>query len=39
MDTDEHLMFGDSGIAHVFIDPLDLENRQFEKAYFYWDCC
>jgi uncharacterized protein YwqG len=39
MDTDEHLMFGDSGIAHVFINPSDLERRQFEKAYFYWDCC
>lgn len=39
MDTDEHMMFGDSGIAHVFIDPLDLEKRKFEKAWFYWDCC
>lgn len=39
IDTDEHIMFGDSGVAHVFISPEALANQQFDRAYFYWDCC
>ena len=39
IDTDEEIMFGDSGVAHVFISPEALKNRQFEHAYFQWDCC
>lgn len=39
IDTDENVMFGDSGIAHVFINKADLVNKNFENAYFYWDCC
>lgn len=39
IDTDEHIMFGDSGIAHLFISPENLRKRNFEKSYFYWDCC
>lgn len=39
IDTDEHIMFGDAGIAHVFIHPDDLAAKKFENAYFYWDCC
>lgn len=39
IDTDEQIMFGDSGVANVFIKPDDLANKRFEKAYFNWDCC
>lgn len=39
IDTDEHIMFGDSGVAHVFINEADLREKRFENAYFYWDCC
>ena len=39
IDTDQQIMFGDSGIAHVFINPDDLAVGRFENAYFYWDCC
>ncbi|MCB2379480.1 DUF1963 domain-containing protein [Hymenobacter sp. BT635] len=39
IDTDEQIMFGDSGVAHFFIAPQALQNGEFNKAYFYWDCC
>ncbi|TGE28356.1 YwqG family protein [Hymenobacter metallicola] len=39
IDLDEHIMFGDSGVAHFFISAQALQNREFDKAYFYWDCC
>lgn len=39
IDVDEEIMFGDSGVAHFFIAEQDLRNREFNKAYFYWDCC
>lgn len=39
IDTDEEIMFGDSGVANFFINKEDLINRKFEKAYFTWDCC
>ncbi|WP_027386365.1 YwqG family protein [Chryseobacterium gregarium] len=39
IDTDEEIMFGDSGVANFFINPEDLKNRTFEKAWFNWDCC
>lgn len=39
LDTDEEMMFGDSGVAHLFISPEALAARQFDQAYFYWDCC
>lgn len=39
IDTDEEIMFGDSGIGHIFISPDDLVRKDFGKAYFYWDCC
>ena len=39
IDTDEQIMFGDSGVANIFIHPDDLANKRFEKAYFNWDCC
>ena len=39
IDTDEHIMFGDSGIGHIFISKENLIKKDFSKAYFYWDCC
>ncbi len=39
IDTDHEIMFGDSGVGNFFINNQDLANKNFEKAYFYWDCC
>lgn len=39
IDVDDYIMFGDSGIGHIFINPEDLKAEKFENAYFYWDCC
>ncbi|MDN3673803.1 DUF1963 domain-containing protein [Flavobacterium branchiarum] len=39
IDTDDEIMFGDSGVANFFINKEDLINQNFEKAYFNWDCC
>jgi len=39
IDVDDEIMFGDSGLGHLFIAPKDLASKSFEKAYFYWDCC
>ncbi|WP_294282404.1 DUF1963 domain-containing protein [uncultured Chryseobacterium sp.] len=38
IDTDDEIMFGDSGVAHLFINPKDLVDKKFEKAWFNWDC-
>lgn len=39
IDTDDEIMFGDSGVANIFLNIEDLKNRKFENAYFNWDCC
>ncbi len=39
IDSDEQIMWGDSGIANIFISKEDLANRDFAKAWFNWDCC
>ncbi|MBO0357940.1 DUF1963 domain-containing protein [Hymenobacter sp. BT186] len=39
IDIDQQIMFGDSGVAHFFIDEQALKEGRFEEAYFYWDCC
>ncbi|WP_353777581.1 DUF1963 domain-containing protein [Winogradskyella sp. 3972H.M.0a.05] len=39
IDVDDHIMFGDSGLAHIFISKDNLIKKDFSKAYFYWDCC
>jgi uncharacterized protein YwqG len=39
IDTDNEIMFGDSGVANVFINEDDLKKKKFDKAYFNWDCC
>ena len=39
IDSDDQIIFGDVGVAHFFINADDLRNKNFEKAYFQWDCC
>ena len=39
IDVDDHIMFGDSGLGHIFISEQNLIKKDFSKAYFYWDCC
>ncbi|OAN16495.1 hypothetical protein A3K86_10755 [Photobacterium jeanii] len=39
IDVDDFIMFGDSGVGHIFINPDDLKSGHLERAYFYWDCC
>ncbi|KAA1245792.1 YwqG family protein [Aquimarina sp. RZ0] len=39
IDVDDHIMFGDSGLGHIFISKESLIQKDFSKAYFYWDCC
>jgi len=39
IDTDEQIMFGDSGVAHIFLNRENLERKDFSGAYFHWDCC
>ncbi|WP_025743534.1 YwqG family protein [Aquimarina pacifica] len=39
IDVDDHIMFGDSGLGHIFISRENLIKKDFSKAYFYWDCC
>ncbi len=38
LDEDEYINFGDMGIAHIFIPPKALAEKDFSKASFYWDC-
>lgn len=39
IDTDEKIMFGDSGVGNLFINPKSLKEKDFSKAWFNWDCC
>lgn len=38
-DDDLELMWGDSGIAHFFIQPDDLARADFSRVVYHWDCC
>lgn len=38
LDTDEHMMWGDSGVAGFFIDPADLARGDFSRVMYHWDC-
>ncbi len=37
-NRDDQINWGDMGVATFFIDPKDLEKRDFSKVMFYWDC-
>jgi uncharacterized protein YwqG len=38
IDTDDHIMWGDSGVANFFIHPKDLLQKDFSKVMYNWDC-
>jgi len=38
IDADDHIMFGDSGLGHIFISKKNIEALNFKDAYFDWDC-
>lgn len=38
LDSDEHIMWGDMGIANFFIHPDDLAKKDFTKVMYNWDC-
>ncbi|RZK04438.1 MAG: DUF1963 domain-containing protein [Flavobacterium sp.] len=39
IDTDDEIMFGDTGVMNIFLNDADLKCQNFTKAYFNWDCC
>ena len=39
MDTDDEIMWGDSGVGNFFISSRDLINKDFSKVMYNWDCC
>lgn len=43
IDTDEvegkEIIWGDCGVANFFMTQKDLENLDFSKVFFTWDCC
>lgn len=39
IDTDDEIMWGDSGVGNFFIHKNDLANKDFSKVMFTWDCC
>ena len=41
MDTDDEagIMWGDCGVANFFISEQDLENKNFSRVLYNWDCC
>ncbi|MGH8082341.1 MAG: YwqG family protein [Lysobacter sp.] len=38
LDSDDSMMWGDSGIANFFIDPDDLARADFSRVSYHWDC-
>lgn len=38
LDTDDHMMWGDAGVANFFIEPDDLARRDFSRVMYNWDC-
>lgn len=39
IDTDDDIMWGDSGIANFFINSEDLLHKNFSNVLYNWDCC
>ena len=39
IDSDDFVMFGDSGVCNYFIKSNDLKNKNFSDVFFSWDCC
>ena len=38
LDSDDHIMWGDVGVANFFIHPDDLAKKDFTKVMYNWDC-
>ncbi|MET0550897.1 MAG: YwqG family protein [Xanthomonas sp.] len=38
LDSDEQMLWGDSGVANFFIDPDDLRRGDFSRVAYNWDC-
>lgn len=38
IDSDDEIMWGDSGVANFFIHPDDLAKKDFSKVLYNWDC-
>ncbi|MXV08865.1 MULTISPECIES: YwqG family protein [unclassified Xanthomonas] len=38
LDSDEEMMWGDTGVANFFIDPDDLRRGDFSRVAYHWDC-
>jgi len=38
LDSDEHIMWGDAGVANFFIDPENLARGDFSQIWYNWDC-
>jgi uncharacterized protein YwqG len=39
LDTIEDIMWGDSGVGNFFIRREDLQNSDFSRVWYNWDCC
>lgn len=39
IDTDDEIMWGDSGVANFFIHPGALAKKDFSRVMYNWDCC
>lgn len=39
IDTDDEIMWGDSGVANFFISAEDLAKKDFSRVLYNWDCC
>ncbi len=38
LDSDEHMMWGDVGVANFFIEPAALASADFSRVWYNWDC-
>ncbi|MFT3674343.1 MAG: DUF1963 domain-containing protein [Chitinophagaceae bacterium] len=38
IDSDDHIMWGDAGVANFFIHPDDLARLDFSRVMYTWDC-
>ena len=36
---EDYILWGDAGVANFFINHADLQNRDFSKVLYNWDCC
>ena len=38
LDSQDHILWGDSGVGNFFISKEDLKNKDFSHVRYYWDC-